>query len=123
MKRLILLIVFVLGSLIGNAQFYMHAVTAQVGYWSYVEDNWNWDSPTYSDVQFTLTGRLIQTNDKAGSYYITGELISDTEITSIWKARDEKNRSCQVMLTIIDGYNYLIIIYSDTCFRYQTKND
>lgn len=123
MKKGIMIIAFLLGSLIGNAQFYMHAVTAQVGHWSYVEDNWDWNAPTYSSIQFKLTGSLIQTDDKAGSYYITNELIVDDELTSIWNARDEQNKSCQVMLTIIDGYSYLIIIYSDTCFRYQTQSD
>jgi len=122
-KNLILAIVCTVSSIACSAQFYMHASTAQIGTWSVSADDWIWEEPANCNIAIKIKGNLIKVKDKADSYYITYDIISEEDNEAIWEALDEQEKPCNVVITVVDEIDYLIIVYPQICFRYQTIND
>jgi len=119
MKKLILALLFVIVSLTGKAQpSTMNAYAIQVGYWNYIDEDWDYKPLEPCAVSFILQGNVIIANDAAGSTYYTYELFTETATRISWRALDEKQLECIVSLSNVDDIRCFVVMYNDIIYRY-----
>ena len=120
MKKLILLIGFIIATLVVNAQEIIQSYALDVGEWNIYTEKWDWEIRKKCNVKFILQGDVILANDAAESTYYTYETIYNDEYTASWNAYDEDRRRCIISMTYKgeDREKFLIVIYNDVCYRY-----
>ena len=121
MKKLILSVIFALMCLITQAQLSGKITAAEIGTRNSLKEPWNWYGPVAANIDITLIKEVIFIADKAGSHYITNEVIYDDGNTIQWTAIDEQDRRCEVMLTTFKDVEFIVIAYEKECYRYQVN--
>lgn len=119
MKKVLLslfLSVFLYG--FSYSQTIINSFANQFGEWSDYYDTWSWENIKYANISFMLQNNVIIVNDNAKSTYTTLELVYEDGVTYQWDAIDERGRYCSFMMSVVNGYNCIIIVYSDICYRY-----
>ena len=119
MKKLILLIAFIIATLVLNAQEIVQSYALDVGSWNSYTDSWDWEIRKKCNVRFILQGDIILANDEAESTYYTYETLHADDEKASWNAYDEERRKCIVSMVYRSDYEkYLIVMYNDVCYRY-----
>lgn len=118
MKTFLLTLSLLFATLKLSAQEYINSTVNQTGTWSSYYEDWVWSDWNKVNINFLLQRNVIISDDVAKSTYTTLKIIYDKDGTVTWDAIDEKGLSCFVTMGIINGYNCLMIVYSDLCFRY-----
>ena len=129
MKKTILLLCLLFGSLLTYAQKYMNVTHLQPGVYNEYSKTWKWGKTEAIDLQITLSGSDIYVNDKAETHVRTYEDLGsktsydedgDKYTLHTWRAIDEKQRKCLFLMTLFQDLKLEIytIVYSDYGFRY-----
>lgn len=119
MKNLLLSFVFVLINVAQSfSQEFINSFANEFGTWSDYSQTWIWSDVNRVEINFILQGNIILSNDKAKSTYITSNDAHVDGNTYTWSAVDEKGRDCLIIMSVINGYDCLVILYDDLCYRY-----
>lgn len=119
MKKLFTTLTFcVVLSIQSFTQQVINSFANQSGTWSEYRSTWIWNPIHYNKISFLVQNNVIIAGDDAKSTYTTLRTVYEDETTTTWDAIDEQGRNCMVMLTIINENFCLVIIYSNSCFRY-----
>ncbi len=121
-KSLLLLCLFLIVSTISYAQVYMETFAVSIGDWSEVKDDWVWEPMIYQEITFVLDGNTINVNDQAESSYYTYEQLSNELDLTVWRAFDEKSRSCIIGMGKSKSEPMTIyIMYDNAIYKYYFK--
>jgi hypothetical protein len=119
MKTKLLLFIFsVIISLSSLSQSTINSFANQVGDWSYYYRDWIWGDFNKANISFVIQRNVIIANDKNKSTYTTLDVLFEDDYSISWNAIDERGRECTVMMSVVNGYNCLLIIYPTMCLRY-----
>lgn len=116
MRKIILLLSFIVFSFAVFSQTSINAFVAQYGTWN--GEKWELYELMDVDVDFTLDDNLISSDDVAGSAYFTYEVLASDGVTVQWKAVDDMLEECVVVMTVEGEYQVLIIIYMNRLYKY-----
>lgn len=117
MRNLIFSFGVVLLAFCAKTQVVFTTYAVEVGDWDDYQQQWIFNRE-YTRINFILQGNVIMVQDNAKSTYVCLDVIYDDGQNVSWDAFDEKNRSCVVTMATIDYEKYLIVVYSDVCYRY-----
>lgn len=118
MKKIILILIIVLTSLVNIAQESIESYALQVGHWNKYLEDFVYEEVKTCDVKFLLQGDVIIANDAAKSIYYTYETIHNDELAASWKAFDEERRNVVVSLYFGKELSVFTVIYDDVCYKY-----
>ena len=117
-NKLLLLIFSTIISFTSLSQSTINSFANQSGNWSNYYKQWFWNDIKKSNIKFILQRNVIIANDEAKSTYTTLDVLFEDGSSITWNAIDERGRSCHVGMSVVNGYNCLLIMYSDVCYRY-----
>jgi hypothetical protein len=117
-NKLLLLIFSTIISLTSLSQSTIHSFANQSGNWSKYYKNWIWNDVKRANISFIIQRNVIIANDEAKSTYTTFDVLWQDGSSISWNAIDERGRSCSVVMFVYNGYDCLMIVYSDVCYRY-----
>jgi hypothetical protein len=118
MKKLILMLMLTMTSLISNAQTTIDAYASEFGIWDSEQEEWLWEDFKPCEITFFLEENRIYANDLAGSvYFLYDRIVNKREYIS-WLAIDEEQADCTITISSSKDGTYLIVIYDDICYRY-----
>jgi hypothetical protein len=117
MKKILLAFALFLVSTVAIAQEKIESYALQIGFWNAYTEQFDYQPVQPCDVVFFLQGDMIIANDEAKSTYYTYECTLQIEGMSSWNAYDEGRRKCGVSM-IFGKTSFLIVAYSDACYRY-----
>lgn len=118
MKKLLLMMAFIVVSTSVFCQGTETVNYAQVGTWSKTKDDWIWTDIQEVSLVITFNKSVVSINNELGSRFETIEVINKQKNYTTWKALDEEYITCHLTMKFEDGYSVLIIVYDDLCFRY-----
>jgi len=117
MKRLLLILCLFLSLVVHGQRSIIHTDQVTVGHWSDSREDWEWEKPKYTVINFILQNNTLLADDIAESTYKVFDKIVDTEELAMWDALDETNTSCNIIInyvvpgTISVMYDYIIYVY------------
>ena len=117
MKRLLLILCLFLSLLVQGQRSIIHTDQVTVGHWSDSREDWDWEKPKYTIINFILQNNTLLADDVAESTYKVFDKIVDTEELAMWDALDETNTSCNIIINYVDPgtisvmYEYIIYVY------------
>lgn len=118
MKKLILIIAFIVISISIFCQDTETVYAAQVGTWSKIKNNWVWDDVENVNLTITFDKSVVSINNEMGSVFETLEAFDEEDDHITWKALDEEYITCYLTMQYTDEYTVLIVTYNNVCFRY-----
>jgi hypothetical protein len=118
MKKLILIIAFIVISISVFCQDTETVYAAQVGTWSKVKNNWVWDDVENVNLIITFDKSVVSINNDMGSVFETLEIFDKKDGHITWKSLDEEYITCYLTMQYTDEYTVLIVTYNNVCFRY-----
>ena len=118
MKR-ILLILCLLVTLVTQAQrTLVHTNKVTVGHWDGIQEDWIWEKPKYTLINFLMQGNTVIADDVAESTYTTLDLVVDEGNITMWNAIDENNINCSFIINNASPEN-VSVMYSDVIYVYE----
>ncbi len=108
-----------------NAQpIVFHSISAIKGTWDLNSQKWEYNNAAVlKDITFTVQSPVIAVSDSANSIYTTAEETIDKQSNPkqfVWKAKDQKNRSCIFKMEYYrTGDWYIVITYDDVIWSYH----
>ena len=118
MKKLLLMMAFIV---ISTSVFCQDTETvnyAQVGTWSKTKDDWIWTDIQEVSLVITFNKSVVSINNELGSRFETIEISDKGKNYITWKALDEEYITCYLTMKTEVDYSVLIIVYDDLCFKY-----
>lgn len=132
MKKLLLLLSLIIISTVAICQSYYKISSNTVGVWNTNSQSYHWGTPNYVAMELTMKHNIIFISDNAGSVYVTGERIVNTDDYNhrqlAWNAYDEKNVSCIVKFVypkndgVLTGEMDFYVLYDEGAIEYEILN-
>lgn len=128
MKKFLLAIIMSIVTLFATAQKPQsyYASTLSIGTFNDYSKVYDWKDYNVDPIKIYIRDNVILVFDEARSSYKTSALvdrITNTDRTTFtWRAKDEQDRNCYIMIIIFDnGEKTLSILYNDKGYIYILK--
>jgi hypothetical protein len=118
MKKLFLILMLAMVSLVSNAQTTIEAYASEFGVWDSETEEWFWDDFKACEITFLLEDGRMYASDLAGSVYLLYDRIANRREYVSWSAVDETQTDCVVTISSSTDGSYVIVMYDDICYRY-----
>jgi hypothetical protein len=124
MKKLLIVLVFLLVPLVSFSQSFVRAYELNIGYKnSYGKIDWS-PTPTSVDILIKAESSKVTIYSKRTQVYRIIKLIDQNETKSIWLCNDDNGVVCNVFILMSSnkpGVLFVGVEYSDVTWFYSTR--